>query len=168
MIIQVTNWKVLMLISLINGIVQTLITILFCITNLYSGSCCSSLNIAIPIVCIISGLIWYQNCFLRDNVTYLRIVFNGVLISLSSGIIYIFYNLITIHVFYPDFIHDIIILKAKLLSSKWNIVSDLGNNVAIEKEKINIENIIKMNIAMLVFGGSVFSVIISLFLRRKI
>ena len=165
---QLTNWKFLMLISLINGTIQSLVTMLFWITNLYPRPFYSALDITIPLLVASGGLTWYQNCFSGEKESYLRIMYNGVLISLFSGMMYLFYNLVTIHVFYPDFIHDIIILKSRLLGSNWDVVNDTANKVFISAEKQEIENITRMNFMMFVFGGSACSAIVSIFLRRKI
>jgi hypothetical protein len=91
-----------------------------------------------------------------------------VLISLFSGMMYLFYNLVTVHVFYPDFIHDIIILKSRLSGTSWDVVNDTASKVFISREKQEIENITRMNFMMFVFGGSALSAIVSIFLRRKI
>ena len=73
-------------------------------------------NLFLLLLCIVLGTKWYAARYLNGKITYVQALSVGVVISISTGLIYALYNLISISWFYPNFLDEVV--RARLAQAK--------------------------------------------------
>ena len=102
------RWKVLLAIGLIAGILQTLAGVVMYVAGVYFAAWSMLVSGAVLVLCIVAGTRWYRDNMLGGTITYSQALIIGIVISVSTGIIYALYNIITISFIYPNFLDDMI------------------------------------------------------------
>ena len=161
------NWKVLFVIGLTAGILQALAGVVMYVAGVYFASWSMLVSVLVLLLCIVLGTRWYRDNALGGIVTYSQALIIGIVISVSTGIIYVLYNVISISFVYPHFLDDMIRdgvarIQASGLSSEQTseLVASMKRNATVPK--IALGNLIRLSIV-----GTVFSIITSIILRRK-
>lgn len=161
------NWKVLFVIGLVAGILQVLAGVVMYVGGVYFAAWSMLVSWIVLLLCIIMGTRWYRNNMLGGTMTFGQALVSGIVISVSTGLIYALYNVISISFFYSHFLDDmvregVVRIQASGLSSEQTseLVASLKRNATVPK--IALGNLIRLSII-----GGVFSMITSIILRRK-
>jgi hypothetical protein len=161
------NWRVLLVIGLVAGIVQALAGVVMYVAGVYFASWSMLVSCLVLLLCIILGTRWYRNNMLGGTMTFGQALISGLVISVSTGLIYALYNVISISFFYSHFLDDMVRegvarIQASGLSSEQTseLVASLKRNATVPK--IALGNLTRLSII-----GGVFSIITSIILRRK-
>ena len=140
------RWKLLLEIGLIAGIVQALAGVVMYVAGVYFAAWSMLVSGGILVLCIVLGTRWYRDNVLGGTMTYSQALIIGIVISISTGIIYALYNVISISFLYPNFLDDTIRAGARDATLP----------------KIAVGNLIRLSI-----GGAILSIITSIILRGK-
>ena len=161
------NWRVLFVIGLTAGILQVSAGVVMYVAGVYFAAWSMLVNWLVLVLCIVLGTRWYRDNVLRGIMTYSQAVIIGIVISVSTGIIYALYNVISISFIYSHFLNDMILdgvarIRASGLSSEQTaeLVASMKRNATMPK--IALGNLIRLSII-----GAVFSIITSIILQRK-
>jgi uncharacterized protein YebE (UPF0316 family) len=161
------NWRILLVVGLIAGILQALAGVVMYVADVYFASWSMLVSGLVLFLCIALGTKWYKDNVLGGIVTYSQAVIIGIVISVSTALIYVLYNVISISFIYPNFLDDMIQdvvarIRASGLSSEQTaeLIDSLKRNATVPK--IALGNFIRLSIV-----GTIFSLIISIFLRTK-
>lgn len=161
------NWRVLLLIGLIAGILQASAGVAMYVGGVYFAAWSMLVSCLVLAVCIVLGTKWYRENHLGGTMTYSQALIIGIVISVSTGIIYALYNVISISFIYSNFLDEMIRdgvarIQASGLSSEQTseLVASLKSNATAPK--IAIGNLIRLSLI-----GAVISVVTSIFLRNK-
>lgn len=161
------NWRVLFVIGLVAGILQALAGVVMYVAGVYFAAWSMLVSGLVLLLCIILGTRWYRNNMLGGTMTFGQALITGIVISVSTGLIYALYNVISISFIYPHFLDDMIRdgvtrIQASGLSSEQasELVASMKRNATVPK--VALGNLIRLSII-----GGVFSMITSIILRRK-
>jgi hypothetical protein len=164
---QKLRWKVLLGIGLTAGILQALAGVVMYVAGVYFAAWSMLVSGGVLILCIVLGTRWYRDNVLGGTLTYSQALIIGIVISVSTGIIYALYNAISISFLYPNFLDDMIRdgvarIQASGLSSqqKTELVDSVKRDSTLPR--IAFGNLIRLSIV-----GTIFSSITSLILSRK-
>lgn len=164
---QKLRWKVLLGIGLTAGILQALAGVVMYVAGVYFAAWSMLVNCVVLVLCIVLGTRWYRDNVLGGTMTYSQALIVGIVISVSTGIIYALYNVISISFIYPDFLDEMIRdgvarIRASGLSSQ--LTTEL---VASMKRDATLPKIALGNLMRLSIIGSLLSIVTSIFLRGK-
>jgi ethanolamine transporter EutH len=161
------NWRVVFVIGLAAGILQALAGVVMYVAGVYFAWWSMLVSGLVLLLCIILGTRWYRNNMLGGTMTYGQAVILGIVISVSTGVIYALYNVITISFIYPHFLDDMIrngvahIQESGLSSEQTSeLVASMKRNATVPIPALG--NLIRLSIV-----GTAFSTITSIILRRK-
>jgi hypothetical protein len=161
------RWKVLLVIGLIAGMVQVVAGVMMYVAGVYFSAWSMLLNVALLVLCIVLGIRWYRDDVNGGQITYWQALIVGIVISVSTGIIYALYNVISISFIYPHFLDDMIRegvarIQASGLSSQQTteLVASMKRNATVPR--IALGNLIRLSMI-----GAALSAIVAITLRRK-
>ena len=164
---QKLRWKVLLVVGLIAGIVQALAGVVMYVAGVYFAAWSMFVSGAVLVLCIVVGTRWYRDHVLGGTMNFSQALIIGIVISVSTGLIYAVYNVISIKFVYPHFLDDMIRdgvarIQASGLSSQQTaeLVASLKSNATLPK--IALGNLIRLSIV-----GTALSAITAIFLRGK-
>ena len=112
------------------------------------------------LACIVVGTKWYATHGLNGKITYMQALKVGIAISICTGLIYALYNLISITWFYPNFLDEVVRVRMDpdLFPGPAAFAALRAKETALG---IAIPNLIRLSL-----GGSILSLLTSLFLKR--
>jgi hypothetical protein len=164
---QKLNWKVLLVIGLAAGILQALAGVVMYVAGVYFAAWSMLVSCLVLLLCIIVGTRWYRNNMSGGTMTYSQALIIGIVISVSTGIIYALYNVISISFLYPHFLDEMIRdgvarIQASGLGSEQTseLMASMKRDATLPK--IALGNLIRLSII-----GAVFATITSIILRRR-
>jgi hypothetical protein len=161
------NWRVLFVIGLVAGFVQVLAGIVMYVAGVYFAAWSMFASLLVLLFCIILGTIWYRNNMLEGTMTFGQALILGIVISVSTGLIYALYNIISISFFYPHFLDDMIRNGVARIQAS-GLSSEQGSKlIASMKRNATVPIIALGNFVRLSIIGGIFSLITSIILRRK-
>jgi len=115
------------------------------------------------LICIVSGTWWCVAHRSKDEITYLDALGAGIAISVSTGLIYAIYNLVSISFFYPHFLDEVVqarIAQAAALQQSHESFAAL--RATVTAPSIAIPNLVRLSVL-----GAFLSVWTSFFFRRR-
>ena len=164
---QKLRWKVLLGIGLTAGILQALAGVVMYVAGVYFAAWSMLVSGVVLVLCIVLGTRWYRDNVLGGTMTYSQALIVGIVVSVSTGIIYALYNVISISFIYPDFLDEMIRdgvarIRASGLSSQQTteLVASMKRDDTLPK--IALGNLIRLSIL-----GALLSIVTSIFLRGK-
>lgn len=143
------NWKTLIAIGLLAGLIQVATGVAMYVAGVYFAPWSMFVSGLVLILCIVFGIRWYRDSVLRGRITYGQALMVGIVISVSTGILYAIYNTISISFFYPRFLEQMSSLNPAMRGS-------LTANI------IALSNMIRLSV-----GGAIVSALVSLILKRE-
>ena len=161
------NWKVLLVVGLAAGVLQALTGVAMYVAGVYFAAWSMLASCLVLLLCIIVGTRWYRNNVLGGTMTYGQALMVGIVISVSTGVVYALYNVISISFLYSGFLDEMIRegvarIQASGLSSEQTseLVASMKRNATVPI--IALSNLIRLSII-----GAILSTIVSIFLTRK-
>lgn len=161
------DWSPLLLVGLVCGLIHVVVGIILYLSGHYFESLSSIASIVTVLLCIIFGIIWYRNKYMKDDASYPRILLVGIIISISIGIIYAIYNVISMNYFYPNFMSDLSNAQAHKLAQRGLSQAEIDNTISLAKTRYTVASIAFMNFIFLSIIGTVCSLVVSSFLKKK-
>ncbi len=144
------NWKALITIGLLAGLVQVATGVAMYLGGVYFVPWSIFVALAVLLLCIVFGTLWYRASVLKGHISYGQALIVGIVISVSTGIVYAVYNIISISFFYPNFLEDMI------------RVSQATTRESITVKFIAVSNLIRLSVL-----GTILSVFASFLIKNK-
>lgn len=155
------NRKLLIKVGVAAGLVQVAAGVAMYLAGFYFAPWSMFVTLFLLIVCLVVGTKWYANHGLNGKITYLQALGVGVVISISTGLIYALYNLISISWFYPNFLDEVV--RARMDPDLFP--GPVAFAALRSKESalgIAIPNLIRLSLL-----GSILSLLTSLILKQR-
>ena len=156
------NRKVLIGIGVVCGLAQVVAGVAMYIAGVYFAPWSMFVSGFLLLVCIVVGTRWYAAHCLNGKITYLQALSVGIVVSISTGLIYALYNLVSISCFYPDFLDEVV--RARMAHQgveQQSTASFAAMRAEVSALGIAIPNLIRLSLI-----GSILSLLTSLFLKR--
>ena len=157
------NRKVLIGLGLFAGVVQVIAGVVMYLAGVYFAPWSFLVTVVLLLVSIVVGTRWYAAHYLNGEITYLQALIVGIVISVSTGLVYAVYNMVSISWFYPNFLDEVVL--ARMANPELDQPSNATLAALRAKETaagIAIPNLIRLSVF-----GSLLSLLTSLFLRRR-
>lgn len=155
------NTKALIGVGVLAGVVQVFAGVIMYLAGVYFASWSMFVSLLILLVCIVVGTKWYAaHCF-NGKITYLQALCVGIAISISTGLTYAVYNLISISWFYPNFLDELV--RARMAQ----VVIPGTDSFAAMRAEVSALGIAIPNLIRLSAFGSILSLLTSLFLKQR-
>ena len=154
------NRKALLLVGLIAGIVQAVFGIAMYVAGVYFSSWSMLVTVVVLVLCIVIGTRWYTAKYLNNEISYSQAVIVGIVISVCTGLVYAIYNIVSVSFFYPRFLDDLATLRMELDHQSTQSFESVRSRLSVPA--IALSNLVRLSIV-----GSLFSLLTSLFLKRR-
>jgi hypothetical protein len=146
------NRKVLIGLGVTAGVAQVVVGAAMYLAGVYFAPWSMFVSLFLLLVCIVVGTRWYRDHYLNGEITYLQALTVGIAISVSTGLVYAVYNVVSISWLYPNFLEEVV--RARMAQT--------GVRAEVTAAGIAIPNLIRLSVI-----GSLLSLISSLFLKRR-
>jgi glucan phosphoethanolaminetransferase (alkaline phosphatase superfamily) len=157
------NWKILITIGLLAGLIQVATGVAMYLAGIYFVSWSIFVSVLVLLLCIVFGTRWYRDSTLKGQITYRQALIIGIVISVSTGIVYAIYNIISISFFYPRFLEDLISLNLASAPASQRTPEFLS----AMRERVTANTIALSNLIRLSVIGTILSVFASLILKSE-
>jgi hypothetical protein len=154
------NRKALIGLGVSAGVAQVVAGVAMYLAGVYFAPWSIFVSLFLLLVCIVVGTRWYRDHYLNGEITYLQAVGVGVAISVSTGVVYAVYNMVSILWLYPNFLDEVV--GARIGQA----VVD-ANSLASMRAEVSAPGIAIPNLIRLSAVGSILSLLSSLFLKRR-
>lgn len=98
----------LIAIGLIAGVAQVGAGVAMYLAGVYFAPWSAFVSLAVLLLCIVTGTRRHAARCLNGEITYRQALGVGIIISVSTGLIYALYNVVSISLFYPHFLDDLV------------------------------------------------------------
>ena len=157
------NRKVLIGVGVVAGVAQVIAGVAMYLAGVYFAPWSMFVSLFLLLVCIVVGTRWYAAHCLNGKITYLQALCVGIAISISTGLVYALYNLISISWFYPNFLDEVVRARmAHQVLQQQSTASFAAMRGEVNALGIAIPNLIRLSVV-----GSILSLLTSLFLKRR-
>ena len=156
------NWKILIAIGFLAGLIQVATGVAMYLAGVYFTSWSMFPSLLVLLLCIVFGTRWYRDSVLKGHITYGQALIVGIVISVSTGVVYAIYNIISISFFYPNFLEDLISVNLARLPASQRT----PEFIAAMRETVTANMIALSNLIRLSVFGTILSVFSSLILKR--
>ena len=157
------NLPTLIKVGLIAGLAQVVAGVAMYLSGVYFAPWSSFISLFVLLLCIVIGTRWYRAKCLNDKITYAQALLVGIVISVSTGLIYAIYNMISISFFYPQFLDEVARLRMAHEAARGQSPESFASlRAGVSALGIAVPNLIRLSIV-----GSFFSLLTSLFLKRR-
>ena len=102
------NRRALIGVGVVCGLAQVVAGVAMYLGGVYFAPWSMLVSVLLLLVCIVVGTRWYAAHCLNSKITYFQSLSVGIVISISTGLIYALYNLISISWFYPNFLDEVV------------------------------------------------------------
>ena len=162
MVLRDFSWKTLIVIGLLAGLIQVATGVAMYVAGIYFVSWSILISLFVLLLCIVFGTRWYRDSALNGQITFGQALIVGIVISVSTGVVYAIYNIITISFIYPRFLEDWISLNLASAPASERTPEFL----AAMRERVTANTIAVSNLIRLSVLGTILAVFASLILRR--
>ena len=157
------NRKVLIGLGVTAGAVQVVAGVAMYLAGVYFAPWSMLVSLFVLLVCIVLGTRWYRDRYLKGEISYWQAVGVGIAISVCTGLVYAVYNMVSISWLYPNFLDEVV--RARLAQTGGQQQST--DSFAAMRAEVSAAGIAIPNLIRLAVAGSLFSLISSLFLKRR-
>ena len=145
------------------GVVQAVAGVAMYLAGVYFAPWSIFISLFVLLLCIVVGTRWYTAKYLNDEITYVQALIVGIVISVSTGLVYAVYNMISISFFYPQFLDEVVRVRmAQAAVQQQSPETFASMRAGVTASGIAVSNLIRLSIV-----GSLFSLLSSLFLKRQ-
>jgi hypothetical protein len=157
------NGRILLGLGVMAGIAQVCAGVVMYLAGVYFAPWSMGVSLLVLLLCIVVGTRWYTAHSLNGEITYVQAFGVGVAISVSTGLVYAIYNLISISWFYPNFLDGMVRAQmTQAAAHQQSAESFAAIRSQVTAPKIAVSNFIRLSIL-----GSILSLVTALFLKRK-
>lgn len=157
------NWKILVAIGLLAGLIQVAVGVAMYVAGVYFVSWSIFPTLFVLLLSIVFGTRYYRDSVLNGQITYGQALVVGIVISVSTGVVYAIYNVISISFIYPRFLEDLI--NVNLASAPAS--ERTPQFIAALRESVTATTIALSNLIRLSVIGTILSVLASLILKKS-
>ena len=125
------NWKTLIAIGVLAGLIQVAVGVAMYLGGVYFTSWSMFPSLLVLLLCVFFGTRWYRDSVLRGHIIYGQALVVGIVISVSTGVVYAIYNIISISFFYPRFLEDVISVNPAMRGRVTANIIALGNLIRL-------------------------------------
>jgi hypothetical protein len=161
--LRIFDWRVLVMIGLTAGVAQVAAGVAMYLAGVYFLAWSILISLLVLLLCIVLGTRWYKNHYMSGEITYVQALVVGIVISVSTGLVYAIYNIISISFFYPHFLDDLV----RLSMAREPAGKQTPEMIALMKASITAPRIALANLIRLSVAGSFLSLITALFLKTR-
>ncbi|HKZ81186.1 MAG TPA: DUF4199 domain-containing protein [Pyrinomonadaceae bacterium] len=130
---------------------------------LYFASWSMLVSLFVLLLSIVIGTRWYTGRYQEGEISYSQAFVVGIVISVSTGIVYAIYNIISISFFYPHFLDELLRISTERARANQQTPEAIASiRETVTANKIAVGNLIRLSIA-----GSLLSAFTSLTLKTK-
>ena len=158
----IMNRKALIGVGVVAGLAQVVAGVVMYLAGVYFAPWSMFVSLLLLLLCIVAGTKWYATQYLNGKITYVQALKVGIAISVSTGLIYALYNLISISWFYPNFLDDVARFRTAQPMIAGTPPSFAEMRAEVSALGIAIPNLIRLSVF-----GSVLSLLTSLFLKQR-
>ena len=157
------NRAALVQVGLVAGIAQAAAGVAMYLAGVYFEPWSMLVSVFVLLLCIVLGTRWYAAHHLKGGITYLQALTVGIVISVSTGLVYAVYNMVSISFFYPHFLDDLTHARiAQAVSHQQSPGSFETLRAEVSAAGIAIPNLIRLSIM-----GAFLSLLSSWFLKKR-
>jgi hypothetical protein len=149
----------LLLAGLAAGVAQVAAGVAMYLAGVYFAPWSMGVSVLVLLVSIAAGIWWYAGKTSGGTLSFSQAVLAGVVISISTGVIYAFYNLVSITWLYPGFLDEMV--RAQMAAFP-DARSFEARRATVSALMIAIPNLVRLSII-----GSVLSLPIGFLLSRR-
>ena len=150
------KWKTIIAIGLFAGLIQVATGVAMYLAGIYFVPWSIFVSLFVLLLSIVFGTLWYRASALNGQISFGQALIVGIVISVSTGIVYAVYNIISISFFYPNFLEDMISGSLAPASRR-----------AAMRESVTANTIAASNLIRLSVLGTILSVFASFLLKKK-
>ena len=143
------NWKTLIAIGFVAGLIQVAVGVAMYVAGVYFASWSMLVSVFVLLLCIVLGTRWYRDSVQKGQITVGQALVVGIVVSICTGVIYGIYNVVSISFFYPRFLEDLM-------------------RIAALPQRVTANTIALSNLIRLSVIGAILSVFASLVLKRTV
>lgn len=155
--------KNLILTGLTAGAIQVAAGVTMYLAGVYFAPWSMLVSLGVLLACIVAGTRWYATLGPNGGISYAQALRVGVVISVSTGLVYAVYNIVSITFFYPHFLDDMVRARMALLAPDQQGAAAF----AAMRAEVTIAGIAVPNLIRLSVLGSVLSLVSAVFLKRR-
>ncbi|HEY6243125.1 MAG TPA: DUF4199 domain-containing protein [Pyrinomonadaceae bacterium] len=152
------NRPALIGIGLIAGLLQVLVGVAMYLAGVYFKPWSMLVTGVVLLLCIVVGTRWYSVKYLNDEISYKKALIVGVVIAVSTGVVYAVYNLISINFLYSGFLDELVRVQ---MAQRQPPESFDSLRAGVGASEIAVANLIRLSVM-----GSLLSVLCAFFLKR--
>jgi len=157
------NWKALIIVGLVAGLAQVATGVVMYLAGIYFASWSMLVSLFVLLLSIVIGTRWYTGRYQEGEISYSQAFVVGIVISVSTGIVYAIYNIISISFFYPHFLDELLRISTERARANQQTPEAIASiRETVTANKIAVGNLIRLSIA-----GSLLSAFTSLTLKTK-
>lgn len=157
------NWKILIAIGLVAGLIQVAVGVAMYMAGVYFVAWSIVPSLFVLLLCIVFGTRWYRDSVLKGHITYGQALIVGIVISVMTGIVYAVYNIISISFIYPRFLEDLVSVNVARLPASQRT----PEFIAAMRESITANTIALSNLIRLSVMGTIISAFASLVHKKR-
>jgi hypothetical protein len=162
-IVRDFNWKTLIKIGLLAGLIQVATGVAMYLAGIYFVPWSIFVSLFVLLLSIVFGTLWYRSAALKGQISFGQALIVGIVISVTTGIVYAVYNIISIAFFYPNFLEDMI--NASLAAAPSS--RRTPEFIAAMRETVTTKTIAAANLIRLSVLGTILSVPASFLLKNS-
>jgi hypothetical protein len=159
-------WVPLILVGLVSGLVQVATGVVLYLAGAYFEPWSLRLMVLELAACIAAGTWWYGRHVLGGRTTYWKALLVGIAISVTTGLVYITYNAVSISFVYAHFLEDMIQAEFDRASAGMDAARAAQLLDSLRTE-ITLRNVMIGNLAAVSRLGTIYSILISLGFLKK-
>lgn len=156
------NRGVLFQFGLLAGLVQVVTGVEMYLAGIYFARGSIFVSLFVLLLCIVAGVRGYGTRYLHGRLTYRQALLAGIAISVSTGVAYALYNIISISFFYPGFLDEVARLRLE------NLTANGQSSASFEAVRANVSagKIAVSNLVGLSLSGTLLSLVSAWFLKQ--
>ena len=157
------NWKTLFAIGLLAGLIQVALGVAMYLAGIYFVPWSIFVSLLVLLLSIVFSTLWYRASTLKGQISFGQALIVGIVISVTTGIVYAVYNIISISLFYPNFLEDMI--NASLAAAPSS--QRTPEVIAAMRQSVTAKTIAVANLIRLSVLGTILSVLTSFLVKNK-
>jgi hypothetical protein len=156
----------LIAVGLVSGLVQVAAGVAMYLAGVYFAVWSGPLSLLLLAVCIAGGTWWYVTRVLGGRSTYLTALLVGIGIAVSTAVVYVAYNLVSISLVYPHFLEDMAQARFARRQALGLDPSQAGQVLESVRAQTTLWTVVVGNLTFLCVRGAVVAALAALVFRK--
>jgi hypothetical protein len=161
------EWKPLVVLGLASGLLQIALGIVLWLSGAYFAPWSGPLSLVMLAACVAAGIWWYVSRVLGGRSTYLTALTVGLVIAVSTGLLYVTYNVVSVTALYSGFLEEMARARfASLYPSGLN-EPDASQALATLRAQTTLGTVVGSNLRAFCLFGTIFSALAAIPFRAR-